>query len=294
MGRIRARRTRGIGFVVLLACLTGCHISNYGLITDNNQTSAGGGPGEVRNTRGKAKLVAGQQVVSFTPTGTEESLNFVRQNADGAQTLSTYRNMSVEGEATFLDDLYCSPEYEGCAKRKSFDVDASDPSDNPYNQRFFSECPGVPSSFTLSTARYYGECGRTGALSLQQKLSLWNMGTIVDWRDGEALYFDLDRSNLSVHLANDDGLTTPLSITGDYRSWVQVRGPNRWVLDATNPLSAVLARSYAAWVEDYGTETTTIRGCYQGICREWTVAGKADGQGAPDTVGDILRFAARM
>ncbi|ANM31877.1 hypothetical protein ABI59_23410 [Acidobacteria bacterium Mor1] len=293
MIQVIAARLSRIAFLALLVAGAGCHISDYSLITDNNQTNVGGGPGEIRDTRGQAKLVHSSQWAYLMADGAHEALNYVRQNADGSQTLTSHDNLSVEGDATFSDDLYCSPEREGCATRRSFDKDPTDRDEDPFNTRVLFECPAANTlCMSLSTYRYYGECGRTGTLSLQDKLSLWNMGTLVQVGGVEALHYQVDRSNLSIVLENDEGLRTPLQISGEIESWTRMGGAARGIVDSSHPLIGVVARSYAAWVQQHGTKATTITGCYQGICREWTVAGVyEEGRDAPDTVGDILRFA---
>ena len=97
-------RTLACAIGLLLATGLGCALTDYSLITDNNQTSAGGGPGEIRDTRGKAKLLWASQWVTEQADGTDELLWFVNQTADGAQTLTTHNNFSVAGDATFADD----------------------------------------------------------------------------------------------------------------------------------------------------------------------------------------------
>ncbi|ANM31875.1 hypothetical protein ABI59_23400 [Acidobacteria bacterium Mor1] len=281
------------GSVLLCLATSGCQISNYGLITDNNQTRAGGGPGEIRDTRGKAKLVHGSQWALWVAGETIEQLNYVRQNTDGAQTLYTHSNISVEGEATFSDDLYCSPERQGCAGRVSFDKNAADPEDDPFNFRRFEDCPGaIWFSATLSTDRYYGECGRTRRLSLQDRLSLWNSGELVQLAGREALHYRANRSGLSIHLSNEQGLRSQLPLAGDVEVWLSP-GPGRaGMLDARNPLIGQVARSYAGWVDAHATDTTTITGCLNGICRDWTVAGR-NPEGMPSLATDILSLAHR-
>ncbi|ANM31878.1 hypothetical protein ABI59_23415 [Acidobacteria bacterium Mor1] len=282
-------------FLLVWGAGTGCHVSDYGLITDNNQTSAGGGPQEIRDTRGKAKLVFAQKWATLQADGTDEINTFVRQNADGAQTLSSHNNFSVAGDATFSDDLYCSPETEGCAVRKSFDKDPTDPEEDPYDRYTFKECPGARSiCLSLATQRYYGECGRTSTLSLQDRLTLWNMGQIVAVGGREALYFQADRNSLSVTLANDEGLVTPLALSGELEGWVQTGGLEQGLVDASNPLIGMVVRSYARWVHEHATEETTISGCYRGICRQWTVAGNSQDLSGGDSVSEILQFAARF
>ena len=67
----------------------GCHISNYGIITDNNQSNGSGGG--IVNTTGKAHIKESSQVASIWPDGSDEMINFVDQMSDGTATL-TYQS----------------------------------------------------------------------------------------------------------------------------------------------------------------------------------------------------------
>lgn len=284
-----------LGFCLVLMTGFGCAITNYGLITDNNQTSAPGGPGEIRDTTGKAKLIHASQWATLQADGVDELLNFVDQDASGGQTLYTHNNFSVAGEATFSDDLYCSPENKGCAAVKSFDPDATDPSDDPFDGKVNDECPGARSlSLSLSTGRYYGECGRTGKLSLADQLNLWNMGRLGTRNGMEVLMYDVNRSNASITLDNNAGFVTNLNITGSLNAWTTIGNRRAAALDATNPLIANMIRDYASFVGNYAGHTTTINMCLSDVCRAFTVAGnQGDDQDAISNVNNILNFAAR-
>ena len=74
------------------ALCAGCAVTDYGLITDNNQVSHPGGPGEILDTRGKAKLIFSSQWANLYTDGTDELLSFVDQDASGGQTINSYNN----------------------------------------------------------------------------------------------------------------------------------------------------------------------------------------------------------
>lgn len=277
-----------LGFCLVLMTGFGCAITNYGLITDNNQTSAGGGAGEIRDTRGKAKLVHASQWATLQADGTDELLNFVNQLSDGAQTLYTHNNFSVAGDATFSDDLYCSPETKGCAAVISKDADPTDPNEDPFLSRVNDECPGARSlSLSLSTGRYYGECGLTATWSLQDKLSMYNMGEMGEMFGQEVLMYNLNHNNFSITLDNNAGIVSNLPITGEATAALSLNGQIKGFLDATNPLLGTMVRNYGSWVMDNGADMTTVTVTYNGISRHFDLAGNQD---AIDGIGSVSRI----
>ncbi len=263
-----------LGFCLVLMTGFGCAITNYALITDNNQTSAGGGAGEIRDTFGKAKLVHASQWATSQADGIDELLNFVNQLSDGSQTLYTHNNFSVAGDATFSDDLYCSPETKGCAAVVSKDADPTDPNEDPFESRLNDECPGARSlSLSLSTGRYYGECGRTGAWSLQDKLSMYNMGEMGEMFGREVLMYNLNASNFGVTLDNNAGYVTNLPVSGEATAALSLAGQFNGILDATNPLIGNMLLSYGAFVQEHAADMTTVTVTYNGISREFFMGG---------------------
>ena len=129
---------------------TGCALTDYELITDNDQ-------GGVVDTNGKAYVKFSSQVVLHWPDGTDNLYWACDQKANGDRVLTTYNYFTTEGDP-FLDDLYCTPDRGGCAI-----IVAEDPEvdDDPYDYRLNPHCPGTRSvEFLLSAARDAGECGR--------------------------------------------------------------------------------------------------------------------------------------
>ncbi len=275
-----------LGFCLVLMTGFGCAITNYGLITDNNQTSAGGGAGEIRDTFGKAKLVHASQWATLQADGIDELLNFIDQEADGSQRLYTHNNFSVAGDATFSDDLYCSPETKGCAAVYSEDADPTDPNEDPFKSRLNEECPGARSlSLSLSTGRYYGECGRTGTWSLQDKLSMYNMGEMGEMFGREVLMYTLNHNTFSIQLDNNAGIVSNLPITGEATAALSLNGQLNGLLDASSPLLGTMLRNYGAWLMENGADMTTVTVTYNGISRSFDIKG-ADETG----IGSVSRI----
>ena len=148
-----------LGFCAVLISGVGCAITNYALITDNDQGNGTSGDGTV-NTNGKAKLLTGFQVATIWPDGTDELFSMVDQKANGDRTLTTYNNYNPGGAGTtFLDDTYCTPDWNGCSIWTADDPESGDAS--PFDGAFNTNCNGARSlQSLLSSARYYGECGR--------------------------------------------------------------------------------------------------------------------------------------
>ncbi|ANM30159.1 hypothetical protein ABI59_12135 [Acidobacteria bacterium Mor1] len=267
-------------FVVILAVSVGCHVTNYALIVDNNQTGDPGGPGEIIVTDGKAKLVFASQWATVQADGIDENLTFIRQDASGSQTLYSHNNFSIAGEATFSDDLYCSPETKGCAAAKSYDPDPTDPGDDPFDKRVFDQCPGARSlCLTISTGRYYGECGRTSALAIRDRLNLWNLGKLSQRGGMEVLLYDVNRQNLTLTLDNRSGVVTDLPVTGSAEIWTSLSARRFGRMDLSNPLIGHMGRAYADWLAHFGSSATEVSACYNEVCRSWLIGGNEESEG---------------
>jgi hypothetical protein len=174
------RKLLYLGFCLVLLAGFGCAITDYGIITDNNQSNAAGsgdasaGTQKATNTNGKAHIKETSQIATIWPDGTDELINFVDQKSDATATLTTYNNFSTGSEPTFHDDLYCNPDWNGCSVFTADDNNGPvlfDGSSNP-------NCSGARSlSLLLSTGRYYGECGRNAAKwSMDDKIQALSSG----------------------------------------------------------------------------------------------------------------------
>lgn len=221
-----------LGFALVLAMGAGCALTNYELITDNDQVR-NGSSGAV-NTNGKAHIFESSQVALIWPDGTDESLWFVDQNAAGDRVLTTYVNFSVGPlvggtDPTFHDDFYCNPDWNGCAVITAQDPEVGDV--NIYDYKYNPNCPAARSIYyLLSTYRYYGECGR----GIQDAAALVMMGQP---KDG-GLFYLMTPANTNVLLTSrNDGTTTAMSLmgdisitaTGDARPKVRVDASTPWI-----------------------------------------------------------------
>jgi len=260
-----------LGFCLVLAMGVGCAITNYSLITDNDQTANGSGSGVV-NTSGKAHILESSQIATIWSDGTDELFSMVDQKANGDRTITTYNNFSTGGAPTFHDDLYCNPDWAGCAivtapDPESGDADIFDGSAN-------ANCAGYRSlSVSLSTSRYYGECGRA-RLGLSDRLSLANMGRLATINGREGLLFDANRNNFSIVMDNNAGVSTSLPITGDYSVFMVTGGRRLATIDASNPLGANIGRAAADFLRTYGTAQTDVTITYNGISTTFQTGGE--------------------
>ena len=248
---------------IALVMSVGCAITNYDLITDNDQVANGQGSGVV-NTNGKAKITPSSQVATTYPDGSDELFSMVDQKANGDRTITTYN------DPLFHDDLYCNPDWSGCAVVTADDPQSGDTDIFDYSAN--ANCRGYRSlSLLLSTGRYYGECGRAN-ISVSDRIGLMNMGTIGVQDGQEGLLYNLGRNNFSVKLDNNAGVVTSLPVIGDANVFVNV-GTRQLSVDATNRLLANMGRSLADFSRNYGTGTTTITMTLNGISKSFTVGG---------------------
>jgi len=208
------RRLSYLAFSLLLAAGFGCAITDYGVITDNNQSIAGQrNDGPAVNTAGKAHIVETSQSATIWPDGTDELFSFVDQRGDGSATITTYNNFSTGSEPVFHSDLYCNSSWNGCAIFSAPDDNVGDPFDGQWNRN----CAGSRSlSLLLGTGRYYGECGKQQAkLSVQEKISLLGSAVTAKAFGREGLLWSLDESNTTISVQNlDTGLTINVPLAG--------------------------------------------------------------------------------
>jgi len=230
-----------LGFALVLAMGVGCAITNYDLIVDNDQVKQGFS-GTV-NTAGKAHIMESSQVALIWPDGTDEALWFVDQKANGDRTLTTYINYSPT-VPTFHDDLYCNPDWQGCAVVTADDPEVGDV--DMYDYSYNPHCPGARSIYYLfATTRYYGECGR----SIQDVGALIMMGQPK--KDG--LFYLLTPANTNVLLTSkSDGTTTAMTLPGDVSVFVQGQGDRRATVDVTNPVFGSFKNALATHGEIHG------------------------------------------
>ena len=272
-----------LGFCLVLAMGVGCAITDYDLIVDNDQVSNGQGSGVI-NTNGKAKIMSAQFATIWSD-GSDELFSMVDQKANGDRTLTTYNNFSTATEPTFLDDLYCNPDWQGCSIFTAPDPEVGDV--DPFDGSTNVNCSGVRSlSVLVGTTRYYGECGRA-KMNLSDRLSLANMGRIATQVGKEGLLYDLNRSNFSMTMNNNAGVAINLPITGDYSMFVTDSGRRQISLNMQNPLGANVGRAFADFLRTYGTSQTDVTISYNGISTTFEIGGE------PLNASNVLGFVNR-
>jgi hypothetical protein len=267
--------------ILALALGPGCHITNYELIVDNDQVRNGGSG--VVNTNGKAHIRESSQVATLWSDGSDESIFFVDQKANGDRTLTTYNNFSTGTSPTFHDDLYCNPDWQGCAVFSSDDPEVGDVDifDYEYNRH----CDGARSfSDLLATSRYYGECGRS-RISLADRIALVNLGRVGTHLGVEALFYDLDRTNTRIELDNLAGTVVGLPVHGRATAAVSMQGgARRGVVDLRDPLLSLTGRAYADFLDRHATRETSATVTYHGITFAQRMAGRRGEVSSPERV----------
>jgi hypothetical protein len=192
-----------LGFCAVLAMGIGCAITNYDLITDNDQVykdncTFPNCPATV-NTNGKAHIIESSQVATIWDDGVDELFTNVDQKANGDRTLTTYNNFSTFDGPWWHDDFYCNPDWNGCAIWTAPDPQTGDVSlfDGQWNQN----CLGSRSLFYLiSTPRYYGECGRD---VLADKIGMLNATYEGTFRNELGLMYDFSMNNTTLNVGGN-------------------------------------------------------------------------------------------
>lgn len=254
-----------LGFCLVLAMGVGCAITNYDLIVDNNQVKQqkGAGPvcdtlglygyfghcGFVVNTSGKAHIIEGSQAATGWPDGYDEIINFVDQKANGDRVLTTYDNFSADFPI-FHSDVYCNPDWQGCAVTTSQDPQVGDASIFDYSLN--AHCFGARSlSLLLSTYRFYGECGRS--------IDQFAAGLSMLEKQGNSYYILLTPANTNALLRSmSDGTTTAVGLNFDIPVTISGNIGNAFVkFNASNPLVSALANQLNQVVSQHGSGFNT-------------------------------------
>ncbi len=250
----------GFAFCLVLLAGLGCGITDYGIITDNNQITGKGakGPNPVLNTRGKAHIQETSQVATIWPDGSDETINFVDQKADGTAILTTFNNFSTGNEPTFHDDLYCNTDRQGCSIYTAPDNNDT----NLFDYDFNPNCSGARSAcILLATGRYYGECGRERrpAYDPETKVALFNLGAFATRFGMEGFLYTADSSTSQIVLTDTaTGYSEFLPFSGAMTFW-RAGADTKAIVDLRDARLVSIGRAYADWltrIQPYQTEIT--------------------------------------
>ena len=263
---------KSVIYVAFCFCLmigVGCAITDYDIITDNDQGSGSDPAQGIVNTNGKAKITPSIQVATLYNDGRDEMFSMIDQKADGTGTITTYNNYSTGDGATFHDDLYCNPDWNGCAANTSPDNNDEFLFDGSRN----SNCSGARSlSCLVSSSRYYGECGRFGLgnkMDLASKMDLLNTFELGKVGSRQALIKSITPQNLLIILEKD-GETIHLPTFGGYE--VGLFADRKMYVDATNSLNRRNYDTAAAIVDRYGPGQYAMTIEVDGISATWQVS----------------------
>lgn len=252
------RKLSYLGFCLVLALGVGCAITDYPVITDNDQL----GPGQAQpggfivNTNGKAHIIETTGVSwAYTDGHHEEGFTFADQNSAGDQTLTSYINFSLPGDSTFHDDTYCTPDWNGCAFWTADNPVVGDVNgfDGTHNLACFQGRGGW--GLKLGQNARLTECGRIGELGLSDSLNLYMMGQLGTHEGMEGLFYVLNRQTSNAWI-NGQAFNFPTT------SIFVSPGSRRGVIEMDSPIWNSTARRLNALV---GQDPFSLRLDYNGI-----------------------------
>lgn len=266
-----------LGFCLVLMAGFGCAITDYGVITDNNQVQNSGGVQPTINTKGKAHIQETSQIATLWPDGSDETINFVDQKADGTGTLTTYNNFSSGGDPTFHDDLYCNTAWTGCSMFTAPDDNSG--LANAFDGTFNTNCQGARSlSILLSTGRYYGECGSQAAkLGVLEKMALLDTAVVSEQFGRNGLLWRLDSSNTSISIKNvNTGISTNIPFYGVSVDHFLSNSGNVAFTFADHPMLGAALRGLAQKLEsELNGDAMIVTVQHNGVELSFTMAGGA-------------------
>ncbi|MEW5807682.1 MAG: hypothetical protein AB1756_10110 [Acidobacteriota bacterium] len=250
----------------------GCALVDYGCIRDWDQAGPEG-HGVLVNTNGKAHVKEPMRVMKIFPDHAEEVLWFVDQAANGDQKLSNFINMEPAVGWSWHSDYYCNPDWNGCSwvsADRPYPKCESGYDYYPYTVNW--NCTSQTFGFLWSTGRWrYGECGRN--IPLADKISLLNMGELGTMNGKEGLYYNINRTNLTVNLENEYGNSWNVPFNVGTSFFFNPQGRDA-AIDLANPVNSSTLKWYADWLDKYATDWTTVTVTYNGISDEFKIVGK--------------------
>jgi hypothetical protein len=264
-----------LAFCLVLVAGFGCAITNYGIITDNDQVSNGQGSGIV-NTAGKAHLFESSQIATIWPDGTDELFAAIDQKSDGSSTITTYNNFSTGTDPIFHDDLYCNTAWTGCA---IWTASANDGNPDIFDGTWNQNCLGSRSlSLLLSTGRYYGECGdREAKLSVQDKVNLIDSAVSAKVLNMSGLQWNFG-NDLRI-TATSNGVSYNLPLFGARISHFYNNAGNEAITDMTHA-SMAPALKHAGSVLRNMTDSVVITLTHNGVSSEFMIS--------PEFAGNVM------
>ena len=191
---------------------TGCHISDYPVITDDRGDYSG-----VIRTGHKAYIVPSFPVATAWTDGTDEMFSMAYQNQYGDQKLYTFNNFDPTASVLFLDQTYCDWKYEGCAAAISWNPIQNDEVFD-YEKYADHDCSGARSLcyFATYTARI-GECGDAfGYRDPQAFFREFSQLQTSTWRGERAYLVPIDSTRADITLIADDGTRWSAPILGKH------------------------------------------------------------------------------
>lgn len=187
-------------FCLVLVMGVGCVITNYPIITDEEQGNNNGWTDGIVNTNGKAHIIdGGGQVASLGDNGWSSQFSFIDQKADGSSTITNYKEAGgATSNEVFHDDLYCNPDWNGCA------VWTADNAGVSFASTINLSCSEGVGWLKVSVGARYGECGKSVFMpkTLPEQISLLGMGQYGQFEGLNGLFYNFSMANTTLLVNN--------------------------------------------------------------------------------------------
>lgn len=265
------------GVLAIVALTSACHLTEYPIITDEDQTTKVTGTHAV-NTTGDAFIAQKAQVAKVDPDGnTYENVWFMNQaNDPSKRTIYNYTNVGhlSNPSSIFHGSVYMNPDHTGCWSSRAhaggplFDFDAN-VNCQQFNQpaillaKFTRNQEagrdgnhGSDDANTASSSRAHAAYGVTFDQAVDMLVSLRGAATYGEWTDvGMTGYrAAVTPANATFELATDAGVRTAIVVDGTQITLDPVN--NHVLVDLrTGNVDAVL-NQLADWVDANGRSAT--------------------------------------
>lgn len=276
-----------LAVAVVVGFNSACALTNYPVITDQDQVRQANGT-HVVNTTGRAFIMQKVQVASFVGDQSFNTVWFTNQDQKGNQTIWNHQNIGLvaDPDTYFHGNIYMNDDRNTC-----WNVRASNPvvGDTPFDFDINVNCPGSETIVLLlsksARTREAGSDGNNGnddnpgsdfggrgqsmaGVTLQQAIS------VLGQLDSHATYgsypqygmngykMTVTPANVDVTLATSGGAVTDFNLDGMTIAYDVTN--ERAVFDTRSGNSAVILGQLADWVEANG-RTATVSVTFAGV-----------------------------
>lgn len=267
-----------LALAALISLSSACAITDYPVITDQDQVRQANGT-HVVNTTGRAFIMQKVQVASFIGDTSFNTVSFVNQDQRGNQTLYTHMNIGLVAnpDTWFHGTVYMNDDRNTCWNVRAANPVSGDVS--PFDFDFNANCKGSEALAVLvSFAQRSQEAGSDGnngnptspgsdfggrgqsfaGVTVQQAIAALGQldaaGTYGSYAGINGYRMTVTPANFGVTLTSSAGASTTLAFDGVTLTYDPVN--QRALIDPRGSNAAAIADQVANWVDANGRNAT--------------------------------------